>query len=140
MPSNSDSYQALDVEQCLALADALGDTPHTVISAHQLRRRLCTAYVVGDPSKFDGVIVQSKNELKGFGSNPVALWNLLKSVKGWDSVEVDTSLAPQLGEIIEKHPDVTKDLFQIVVKRLKSANKLTASLKEYKELTKTDLF
>ena len=46
----------------------------------------------------------------------------------------------KLGEIIEKYPEVAKDFFQMVIKRLKRANKLIASLKEYKELTKSDLF
>jgi type IV pilus assembly protein PilB len=46
----------------------------------------------------------------------------------------------KLGEIIEKYPEVAKDFFQMVIKRLKHANKLIASLKEYKELTESKLF
>jgi hypothetical protein len=42
-----------------SLARALGDTPETVISVHQLTRGLCAAYVVGDPSQPEAVVLQS---------------------------------------------------------------------------------
>jgi len=87
------------------LADALGDTPETVISVHLLRRGLCRAYVAGDPSRFDGAIVQwndSPAEPMGFGSDPDVLWELLKVVRGWDCVNVTPQCATALGEIMEE--------------------------------------
>jgi hypothetical protein len=100
----TDLYSPLDPNGCHALADALGDTPETVISVHLLRRGLCRAYVAGDPSHLDGAIVQANDfptELMGFGSDPEVLWELLKAVEGWDCVDVTSECALALGEIIE---------------------------------------
>ncbi len=101
----SSFYQSLDSKGCHVLADVLGDTPETVISVHLLRRGLCRAYVAGEPSHFDGAIIQDKfgpTEPIGFGSDPEVLWDLLKSVEGWDCVDVASECAIALGEIIEK--------------------------------------
>lgn len=107
--SGSSYYKPLDLEGCRALADALGDTPETVISVHQLRRGLCRAYVAGDPSRFDGAIVQGDScptEPMGLGSDAEVLWDLLKSVEGWDCVEVASECAIALGEIMEKEAGI----------------------------------
>lgn len=98
-------YRALGVEECRVLANALGDTAETVDSGHSLRRGTCKAYVAGNPSRFDGAIVQSNHwptEPEGFGTDPQVLWDLLKSVSGWNCVLVDSECAPMLGEIIER--------------------------------------
>ena len=102
--ASSGSYAPLDARGCLALADALGDTPETVISVHRLRCGFCRAYVAGDPAHFDGAIVQDNfcsTEPTGFGSDPEVLLDLLRSVEGWDCVEVASECAMVLGEIIE---------------------------------------
>ncbi len=102
-------YQPLDSRGCLALADALGDTPETVISVNFLRRGLCRAYVAGDPSRFDGAIVQwgsCPDEPMGFGSDAEILRELLRSAEGWDCVDVASECAVALGEIIEKETGV----------------------------------
>jgi len=94
----------LDARGCHALADALGDTPETVISVHLLRRGLCRAYMAGQPVRFKGAIVQADDlptEPTGFGSDPRVLWDLLRSAKGWDCVNVVPGCAPALGELIE---------------------------------------
>jgi GNAT superfamily N-acetyltransferase len=103
------SYQPLDLEACRALSDALGDTPETVISVHLLRRGTCKAYVAGDPSRFDGAIVQANDfptEPTGFGPDPDILWELLKAVEGWDCILVDSERAPLLGRIIKREMGV----------------------------------
>jgi len=103
--ASSNFYQPLDPKGCRTLADALGDTPETIISAHLLRCGLCLAYAAGDPSRFDGAIVQANflpDEPVGFGSNPEVLWDLLKAVKGWDCVNVASECATSLGEIVER--------------------------------------
>lgn len=55
-----------------ALADALGDTPETVISAHLLRRGLARVWVDGEPGAFRAAAVQnlafSVDEPTGFGA------------------------------------------------------------------------
>jgi hypothetical protein len=105
IPMTSSQYLPLDPKGCRILADALGDTPETVISVHSLRRALCKAYVAGDPSRFDGAIIQwdfLSSEPQGFGSDPEILWDLLKSVEGWDCICVASKCANALGQIIEK--------------------------------------
>jgi RimJ/RimL family protein N-acetyltransferase len=86
------------------LAAALGDTPETVQSVHMLARGLCQAYVIGDPARFQGAIVQPiawPEEPAGFGPDPKVLWALLQRVEGWNCILVDTEVAPALGRIIE---------------------------------------
>ncbi len=93
----------LDHEGCRILADALGDTPLTVISVHQLRRGLCRAYVAGDPTHFAGAIVQghsAPDEPAAYGADPDVLWDLLQAVSGWRCVDVPTACAAALGERI----------------------------------------
>jgi len=93
------SYQPLDLDGCHILADALGDTPETVISTHLLRRGLCRAYVAEVPSCFAGAIIQDNfcsTEPAGFGSTPEVLWDLLESVEGWDCVNVPSECAVRL--------------------------------------------
>lgn len=104
--ARSNFYLPLDPKGCRILADALGDTPETVISVHLLRRGLCRAYVAGELSRFDGAIVQSNfcpAEPTGFGSDAKVLWDLLKFVEGWDCVNVASECATALGEIIEEN-------------------------------------
>ena len=74
------------LEERRALAGALGDTPETVISIHLLARELAEAYIAGDPTRVDGVIVQGGSdpgELMSFGSDAAVLWELLRLVEGW---------------------------------------------------------
>jgi len=95
--------------ECLELAEAPGDTPETAISIHLLKRGLCRAYVAGAVSNFDGAIVQNIRdpaEPMGFGSNPEVLWELLKSVDGWDCVEVETEYSVSLGKLIESETNL----------------------------------
>jgi len=107
--ASSNFHQPLNQKGCSVLADALGDTPKAVISAHVLRCGLCRAYVAGDPASFDGAIVEADflpGEPAGFGSDPEVLWDLLKGVKGWDCVDVALECATALGEIIEEEMGV----------------------------------
>jgi hypothetical protein len=110
MQSTSDTpYEPLDRKGCRALADALGDTPETVQSVHLLRRGTCKAYVAGDVARFDGAIVQANDwptEPTGFGSNPDLLWDLLRAVKGWECLLVDSECASALGHIIAREMEV----------------------------------
>ena len=97
------SRYLLDPSRHDLLADALGDTPETVITIHHLRRCLCRAYVAGDPAHFDGAIIQERfrpGEPAGYGSDPEVLWELLQDVRGWDCVLVSAACAPALGQII----------------------------------------
>ena len=92
----------LDAKECHVLAEALGDTPETVIAVHLLRRAFCKAYVVGDPSQLRAAILYANDDptVTAFGSNPEALWAVLKAVHGWNCVNVNPECATALGDII----------------------------------------
>lgn len=98
-------FQPADRHHCRLLADALGDTPETVIAVHLLTRGLCHAYVAGNPARFEGAIVQATDlptEPTAFGDDPDVLWALLRGMRGWTCVNVARALAPALGAIIEE--------------------------------------
>jgi len=97
-------HRAESVERGL-LADALGDSPETVISLHLLEHGLCDAYVAGDPASFGGLIIQSHRnpgEPTGFSSDAHTLWEPLRTIRGWWCVNVSVACASRLGAIIEK--------------------------------------
>ena len=80
---------ALDSAARVRLAEALGDTPQTVIAVHRLRRGLGRAWVDGDPARFRAAIVQGDDlpdEPDAFGADPEAIWELLQHVEGWTCV------------------------------------------------------
>ena len=109
--------EPLDQKKCYILADALGDTPETVISVHVLRRGLSKAYVSGDPSCFDAAIIQADafpTEPTAFGSDPHVIWELLRGVEGWDCILVESPCAPVLGEIIEREMGISVRYFDDV--------------------------
>ena len=95
------------------VADALGDTPETVIPVHLLRQGLAHAYVAGSIPKFDVVVVQSQpwsGEPWCFGSDPASLWELLSQIAGWGqqdmSPNVPLHLADQLSALIQQETNV----------------------------------
>ncbi len=91
-------------EERRVLAAALGDAPESVISVHLLARGTSEAYVAGDPTHPDGVILQGGSdpgELMSFGSDAAVLWELLRLVEGWWCVSVVEPCAGDLGGIIE---------------------------------------
>ena len=58
------------------LAGTLGDTPESVISVHLLAHGLAEAYVAGDPTRPEGIIVRGGSdtgELMSFGSDAAVL-------------------------------------------------------------------
>ena len=95
----------LDSADFAELADTLGDTPETVVAVHLLRKKLCKAFVAGNPSSFSAAIVQGhfdSEEPRGFGTEARALWELLQLVEGWDCIGVNRQCAKPLGDLIEK--------------------------------------
>jgi len=92
------------LEERQVIASALGDTPESVISVHLFARALAEAYVAGDPTRPDGIIVQGGSdlgELMSFGSDAAVLWELLRLVEGWWCVSVVEPCAEDLGTMIE---------------------------------------
>lgn len=83
------------------VADALGDTPETVIPVHLLRQGLAHAYVAGSLPKFDAVVVQSQpwsGEPWCFGSDPSSLWKLLSQIGGWGQRDMSPNVPPHLAD------------------------------------------
>lgn len=94
----------LTPQECLVLADLLGDTPMTVISTSRLKQGMCDAYVAGSLPDVDAAIVfdaYCSDEPAGFGTDAEALWELLKKTDGWNCINVDNSCAASLGALIE---------------------------------------
>ena len=94
----------LTPQECLALADLLGDTPITVISACRLKHGTCDAYIAGTLSDVNTALVFDAfcpDEPCGFGTDADALWQLLKATHGWGCIGVDTVCAEPLGKLIE---------------------------------------
>ena len=100
----------LTLQECLVLADIIGDTPTTVISAARLKQGMCDAYIVGSLPDIDAAIVfdaYCADEPAGFGTDAEALWQLLKAIDGWSCINVDTSCAASLGALIETDRDTS---------------------------------
>ena len=96
----------LNDSECQVLAGALGDTPQTVGSVHDLRRGLCKAYVRGPAGRPAAVVVRSSfctAEPVGFGSKPDQLWNLLVLVEGWDCFLVSSECSRRVAELMHAH-------------------------------------
>ena len=98
----------LTSQECLALADVIGDTPTTVISASRLQQGMCDAYIAGTLSNVTAALVfdaYCPDEPCGFGSDADALWQLLKATDGWGCVNVESVCAEPLGALIEADMD-----------------------------------
>ncbi len=94
----------LDRAKSLVLADALGDSPETVIPVHLLRQGLCNAWVSGEPDRPEGAVVQSMSlmdEPWGFGDTE-AMWRLLEYATGWRTVDAPAATARALGAVMER--------------------------------------
>lgn len=98
----------LTPQECLELADLLGDTPMTIISASRLKQGTCDAYIAGSLPHVDAALVfdaYCSDEPAGFGIDAEALWRLLKATDGWGCINVDNACAASLGALIESDRD-----------------------------------
>ena len=98
----------LTSQECITLADVIGDTPMTVISAARLKNGMCDAYIAGSLPDVDAALVfdmYCTDEPCGFGTDADALWQLLKATDGWNCINVETSCAASLGILIEADRD-----------------------------------
>ncbi len=88
-------------EHLQAVADAIGDTPETVIALQFLREGSVDVLCVGDPADFEGIMIQLRDmpaEPIAFGSSADALASLLPHLSGWTCVNVPGDLADDLIE------------------------------------------
>ena len=110
--------QKLTPSECLSLAQHLGDTPMTVITAARLQQGRCRAYASGAgglsycKSRPGGLSYGNApiaalvfdefcpEEPIGFGMDADALWTLLKPQDGWSCINVNAECAEPLGQRI----------------------------------------
>lgn len=94
----------LTSQECLVLADVLGDTPMSVIPASRLKHGVCDAYIAGTLPDITAALIFDPfcpDEPCGFGTDADALWQLLKATDGWSCINVDAACAEPLGKLIE---------------------------------------
>ncbi len=94
----------LTSQECLVLADVLGDTPMSVIPTSRLKRGVCDAYIAGTLPDITAALIFDPfcpDEPCGFGTDADALWQLLKATDGWSCINVDAACAEPLGKLIE---------------------------------------
>ena len=95
---------SLDASGFDALAGRLGDTPETTIAVHLLRRRLCSAYALGEPGRPDALVIQPTHlpeEPMAYGSDVGAIGSILRGLRGWTCINVDVEVARHLGPLME---------------------------------------
>ena len=119
------------------LAEALGDTPETVVSVHLLSRRRCKVHLAGDPAAPVAAVIQADKEPMGFGTDPNTVWRLLDPMADWVCISVPDNLAHELGEIVSKHRHVRVRYLQDVYHSL-SAPARTHEHSAVRELTSAD--
>lgn len=97
-----DLHMPLSPDRFDELADALGETPETVISLHLLRKRRCKVHLAGDPAAPAAVVIQADREPMGFGDDPNMIWHLLEPMDGWVCISVATKCALEMGRLISE--------------------------------------
>ncbi len=86
-----------------AFADSLEEDPTSCTAQSALRRRLGALYLRGRaPAPEAAVLVLPwvPSEPVAWGSDPIAIWELLAEIRGWTCVNVATTLAPRLAEVL----------------------------------------
>lgn len=89
----------LDERGRLLLAEAIGESPETLMTIEQLRRGLCRATVFGSPERPIAAIVQADafpTDATAHGDDSEQIWALLRGLPGWECVDVTLALAPGL--------------------------------------------
>jgi len=92
------------------LADALGESPTTIIAVHLLRTGQCRAWIAGPVQDYRAAIVQPSKlpeEPQGFGESAKYLYRLLKFVPGWTCFNVPVPLGRPIGKLISSERSVS---------------------------------
>lgn len=102
--SRATDHSLLKREAYCALADALGESPETVTAVHHLYRGHGRVYLVGNPKRFDAVLIENpaSEEWMGYGPDVNALFALFQDTTRWDGIVVAPALAHALGQRIEQ--------------------------------------
>ncbi|PJF26555.1 MAG: hypothetical protein CUN53_07385 [Phototrophicales bacterium] len=115
--------RAIDPSEAADLEFAIGTTPVTVAALHALRLGLAQAWISGDIFNPRAVVVQRTKtpaEPLAYGIDAGAIWAILRTLEGWESVTVDTDIARDLRPIMNwYYPNVC--LQEIVFYALRGA-------------------
>ena len=90
-----------DVEELLGRWE---DSPFTAHSRGLLHHGLAHGYVEGDLTAPRALVVQAGDaitEPAAFGTDPNAVWQILKRIPGWDCVNVPTELTAKIVSLLE---------------------------------------
>lgn len=120
-PDANDTHDEIGGAGRIALVEALGDTPETVIATHLLRHGLARAYASGPPSRFKAAVIENlafgTDELTAFGTDPALIWEIVRKLEGWSCVLVDAALAASLGELLRdatgRSPRTLEDVYHV---------------------------
>jgi GNAT superfamily N-acetyltransferase len=95
--------RAIDPSEAADLEFAIGTTPVTVAALHALRLGLAQAWISGDIFYPRAVVVQrmeSPAAPLAYGIDAGAIWAILRTLEGWESVTVDPDIAHDLRPIM----------------------------------------
>lgn len=98
----------LPPDQHTILAEALPDTPETVIATSQLRLGMANAWVVGEAADFETAVVENQKQPGEpiiFGQDAARIADVLQHIAGWDCVNAAPALVPRLAPLIETKMD-----------------------------------
>lgn len=99
MPHAPDTITPLDQAGCLALSEAIAESPALLMTVGQLQRGLGAAYLIGTPQQPRAAVVLPyafPGEATALGDDVPAIWRILRDAAGWDCVNVASELAPAL--------------------------------------------
>jgi ribosomal protein S18 acetylase RimI-like enzyme len=94
----------LNIEEIEIFIGALDEKPEHTVSIHQLRNDLARAWIIGKPDNFRAAIVQWTMLLEepiAFGDDAAATWQILKTLSGWDNVQVSQTIATSLRPLMQ---------------------------------------
>lgn len=85
------------------VASVIGDTPQSLIPFDHLRRGIATGWLVGPLKAPAALVIQNSKdptEPSAFGHDPAAVWSVLRTLSGWECVNVPLSLVDGLRSLM----------------------------------------
>ena len=95
----SSTHHLLGALERRQVAEALGDSPETAIPVHLLRKGCGEVHVLGELPDFEAVVIEDYSvgsELMAFGREARSVAAILRSIDGWEAVNVSYEVAPAL--------------------------------------------
>jgi hypothetical protein len=84
----------------ISLAEAIGESPETVMSVHRLRRGLAWAWALDGAAVVQGTLLPEEPHVHG--EDAAAIQRLLAGVPGWECVNAPLAIAPALAALVEQ--------------------------------------